>query len=322
MSPTKRISPYIPTMCALMIVKTSRLVMVAADRHVAAQVHDADHHGEARHGADAARSARPAGGRSPRSGAAGAAAAAANRTCAPIVFGSGRTPSEIASPATMNTPEESHGTTRSSGVSSRPENIGPKTSGPKIARRHGAEQHERDAAGAPLGREHLCRGGARQQHDRARRACQREAEDDERARFHGAAEGGRHAADDADREAAADHGHPSEAIGRAARPGRPRARRRRGRSPARARGCPRSRSPRRESPCRERRRAAAWRSAPRAPREQDRVTSDRVDPSGRRHVAATVVRPGRRLGAEASRRSPARTGRRSAGRRAASGRAA
>src|SRR5205823_7734934 len=48
-------------------------------------------------------------------------------------FGSGRTPNEMSRPASVNAPAASQGVTSSCGVRSRPENIGPKTSGPHTA---------------------------------------------------------------------------------------------------------------------------------------------------------------------------------------------
>ena len=171
-----------PTMCALMIVKTSPCWWPWSTRDVAGEVHHADHHGEARDGAEQRRrDARAAAGsraRAPRPPS----------PCSCVVhpararFGSARTPNETTSPATVKRPAASHGTTRSSGVSSRPANIGPKTSGPQIAPDDDAEEHDRHPARAARRREHLGRGRARQQDDRLRGAAEREAEEDERRR--------------------------------------------------------------------------------------------------------------------------------------------
>src|SRR5262249_5601786 len=81
----------------------------------------------------------------------------------------------------------------------------------------GREEHERHAARAPLGREHLGRRRPRQEDDRLRRTAAGEPEEDELPRQGPAAEGCQRRPDDAERVAAADDGHPADAVGEPAR---------------------------------------------------------------------------------------------------------
>ena len=107
-----------------------------------------------------------------RSGAAGAVLAGPRRrNRCESSFGSGRTPSETSSPATAKSDEPSHGSASSCGVEAAVgEDRAEDERAPDRARDR-AEEDDRHPARAALGREHLGRRGAREEHDRLRRAA-------------------------------------------------------------------------------------------------------------------------------------------------------
>ena len=201
------------------------VVVAVADGDVAGEVHHRRPSPRSSRRRPRARSARPGGG---GSRAAAPAAPAAAPPCANAFdssFGSGRTPSETSSPASAKSDEPSHGHGE---LVRRQRAVGeerPEDERAEDRARDGAEEHERHAARAALGREHLGRGGAREQHDRLRGAAEREPEEDELARVDQQPSAVISAARRCRAtKPAADHRHPADPVRDAARRGRRRAR--------------------------------------------------------------------------------------------------
>ena len=197
-----------------MIVKIVAVRVVVPDRDVAGEVHHADHHREARDGGDhRGRHARAAQDLAQRRGGrfrlAGSAACACESS-----FGSGRTPNEISEAGERRrAPAASHGTTSSCGVSARPANIGPKTSGPQIA----PETTPKRTIDMPRARRsggNISAAAARESRTIDCAAPQSaEPEEDEHAGLERAARGGDDRARDPEHEPGADHRHPADAVG-------------------------------------------------------------------------------------------------------------
>ena len=117
----------------------------------------------------------------------------------------------------MKSAGASHGTVRSCASKWRPENIGPKTSGPQIAPET-APKRTNDIPRARRSGGNISAAAARESRTiDCAGAAQPEPEEDEHARAASAAGGGDERADDAEREAAADHRHPAEPVGEPAR---------------------------------------------------------------------------------------------------------
>ena len=219
-----------------------RLVVPVVDHQVAGQVHHRDHHGEAGdRGNERRQHAGAAEDLAQRRRLSLSVPPASKCSCRAIVRGSGRTQRTSTRPTTMiRSREPRHD---ESSVSSSSAKSGRKTSGPSAAPR--ARRRARTRSRGRGARAGTCRppqpgraGSSRTHTDEG------EAGDHERRGVEGAAERRREAGDDPGHEAGGDHGHAAEAVPQAA--GRNTAvRRRRGRSPARARGSPRCRSRRR-----------------------------------------------------------------------------
>ena len=131
--------------------------------------------------------------------------------------GSRRTPSETARPGEREEAGGEPGHGEVVRVETAPREHRPEHERPPDRARDDGEQHDRHAARAALRREHLGRGGAREQHDRLRGAAQAEAEEHEHA-LPPVAAGGRHErAGDPEDVARSDHRHPADAVGQSPR---------------------------------------------------------------------------------------------------------
>ena len=194
------------------------LVVVVVDDDVAGQVHHATITAKL---ATAASIAGTTPGRrgSPqrRGGARRRLHGVARRDRSAIVFGSGRTHEhererdDARAAGARATAPRARPASSSLAGEERPED-----GGPEDRAEDGAEEHERDPARAPLRRVHVAGRGAREQHDAARGAEQREAEHHERreptarrARRERRSRGCR-------QRSPRDHRHPAEAVHRAA----------------------------------------------------------------------------------------------------------
>ena len=148
--------------------------MVDDDR--AGERHDGDHHREARLRGDERRDdARPAQQLAQRRGGARPRGVAVSwRSSAAIRVGSGRTQQTSASPAAMKPPGGEPQRRERVAVELAAGEQRAEDAGPEDRAEDRAEQHERDPAGAALGRVHVAGRGAREQRGRVRGADEHE----------------------------------------------------------------------------------------------------------------------------------------------------
>ena len=142
----------------------------------------------------------------------GPGARPASRSSSAIRFGSGRTHSASARPTTMKPPAASHSVDSVSPSSVAPGEQRAEDRRAEDRAEDRAEQHERDPAGAAVGRIHVAGGGAGEQRGRARGADEHQPEQHGHRPAVGAADRREHAAGDPRDEARDEHGHAPVAV--------------------------------------------------------------------------------------------------------------
>ena len=240
-APITSTSAYMPTMCEADDREHVGLVVAVVDDEVAGQVHHARPSRRSWRRRRRAPSGTPGRRRISRSGAPAPRTRAARvevQLCA-IVLGSGRTQSDEHEADDHDPGGREPRHDERLGVELLAGEERPEDERPERCAEERAEEDVGDAAGAPLGRVHVGRGGAREQDRALRDADEREAGDRRarrtRARSRGPSSGSRRCRRRS-RPRAPARGRSGPSGGR---PGTRRARRRRGRSPGRGRGCPR-----------------------------------------------------------------------------------